>query len=115
MDMVNLSSAEPWWKVHLPRIHLRAEPAGCATPVTGPTSEISGRLRAVLSALVPPLPSLATMRSSVTRLDVALRCRRIADAAVVVHGLGFNAWPYGLVHTVPSAVPVLRRQGVPRV
>ena len=115
MDMVNLSSAEPWWKVHLPRIHLRAEPAGCATPVTGPTSEISGRLRAVLSALVPPLPSLATLRSSVTRLDVARRSRRIADAAVVVPGLGFNAWRYGLVPTVPSAILILLREGVSEV
>src|SRR5437762_11704 len=115
MDMVNLSSAEPWWKVHLPRIHLRAEPAGCATPVTGPTREISGRLRAVLSALVPPLPSLATLRSSVTRLDVARRSRRIAEAAVVVPGLGFNAWRYGLVPTVPSAILILLREGVSEV
>src|SRR2546428_12868513 len=106
MDMVNLSSAEPWWKVHLPRIHLRAQPAGCATPVTGPTSEISGRLRAVLAALVPPLPSLATLRSSVTRLDVARRSRRIADAAGGVRAPPGQAGAAGRLAAVGSANPL---------
>src|SRR5207244_12603232 len=93
--VVNPSSAGPW-----------------SAAVRGTRSDISARARAVLSALASPLPSLATLGSSIGRLDVARRSRRIADAAVVVPGLGFNALRYGLLPAVPSALLILLRAGI---
>src|SRR3989442_8471652 len=102
MDMANLSSAEPWWKVHLARIGARAPAAGPPAGAHRPTGQISGRGRAVLSALVSPLPSLAAWRPSVTRSDLARGSRRVVDTAGVGAGLTFSALRYGGLPPLPS-------------
>src|SRR5262249_32208031 len=99
MDTGNQSSAEPRWRLRLPRLSLRAEAGDAATaiPVSGPTAS---------------LPSLATLRASLARLDVARRSRRIADAALVMPALGLNGLRYGVVPTVPSAILISLREGL---
>ena len=88
--MVHPGSAEPWWKLHLARIHPRALAAGL----------VSG-----------PLPSLAAWRPPLTLSDLARGSRRVVDAAVVMPGLTFSAVRHGVLPTVPSATLTLLREG----
>src|SRR5436305_15026590 len=94
MDMVHPGSAEPWWKLHLARIHPRALAAGL----------VSG-----------PLQSLAAWRPPVTLSDLARGSRRVVVAAVGMPGLTFSPVRHGVLPDVPSGTLMLLREKVSHI